>query len=287
VTDFFESAGVGGIGIWIDRRLNDYAPRLEESLAPGPVKEGQEPPPNEESLLNGLDHRLDEAVRLFNRNVANGPYHRGDRLLLRSFAFDPHRASANPVARRRALVGALLAAEIESQSEYRLHRAQNAALAACYETVGEQFGLLGCYAHAAFAYQRAAAVHLALQDHTARDRCALAEWRMKCRYREPGLVRAGMRLADLLCGYGYRPGRLMIAMVVQLAVFSGLLTLFTPDDFARSLHICLVNYLNPLGFGDVGRLPLPGTYLVVAECYAGDFSLTIFTVLLVRKWFRI
>ncbi|WP_034263252.1 hypothetical protein [Actinospica robiniae] len=287
MSDFFESPADSSIVIWIERRVNEYAPMLEEALQPGPAKESQAAPPNEEALLADLDDRLDRAVELFNISFASRPYGRSGSLRLEPVELDPRIESENPAVRRRALVRGLLAAEIESQGEYRLHRAQNTALAKRYETLGAEFGRVGCFAHAAFAFQRAANVYLSLQDHKAQDRCALAERQMKCRYRPPGLVRIGMRLADLLCGYGYRPGRLLLVMVVQLAVFSGLLTLLSADDFALALHICLVNYLNPLGLSDLKGLPLPGIYTVTVECYAGDFSIAIFSVLLTRKWFRL
>lgn len=287
MADFFESPDLGSIGIWIDRRADAYASRLEKALEPGPVKQGPESPPTEESLLNGLDDLLEDAVALFNRTVVRGPYNRQAKLLLDPFAFDPKDAPENPAARRRALMRALLAAAIEARGEYRLHRVQNTALARCYEVLGAEFGRSGCPVHAAFAYGRAAVVYQLLEDNKARDRCQLAERQMMCQARPRGLVWAGMRLADVLCGYGYRPGRLLLVMGIQLALFSGLLTILSADDFALALHVCLVNYLNPLGFGDVGHLPLPGTYVVVLECYAGDFSKGIFIVLLVRKWFQL
>ncbi|MFG1797400.1 hypothetical protein [Nocardia sp. NPDC049149] len=185
------------------------------------------------------------------------------------------------------VIAALLAAEVESRGPLRLSRTQNTLLAQVYEQLGAQLRELGLPAHAVLAYRRAASLHRLNEDMDAVDRCGLWQARARCQATPPGWRRIGPQLSDLLCGYGYKPFRLLGWIAVQLALFSVALLLFEHGSVGDTLYMSMTSYLNPMGLGDTADLAEGGRALLATESWVGTVSLSVFFALLVRRWFRL
>ena len=93
--------------------------------------------------------------------------------------------------------------------------------------------------------------------------------------------------SEVLCGYGYRPYRLLGWIVVQLAFFCVMMNLVAHGSIFKNVYMVLVNYVNVLGVGDADGLPYSAWVLLVVEGYMGAVTTTVFFVLLVRRWFRL
>lgn len=182
------------------------------------------------------------------------------------------------------LLAALLAAEVEFRGPLRLSTAQDGMLAGTYEGLGRELTAAGLPAHAAFAFGRGRSLHRQLGSAADADRCGLAEARARRLASPPGLRRALGRLPDLVCGYGYRPFRILGLIAVQLALFTGLVTWVTGAPLSRNLYLCLTDYLSPLGLDQSAG---PARPLYVIEAYLGTISLSVFFALMVRRWFRL
>lgn len=265
---------VRSITVAITRRADTYAEMLDRSSLEGTLRVEE---------LQLLDQFEKYAADVLDRYVPPGPRRRD------SLVFgDLYSAGANfsPKNRRRSLITALLAAETEVSGPLRLTQAQNVRLAWVLEHLGEGLMVDGLPLHAALAFGRAAGLYLQLQDRRSRDRCLLAQARARNRARRRGWVKALETVADMLCGYGYLPHRLLYWIFFQLVVFSTLLSLITNTSFATTLYAGLMNYLNPLGVGDIAGRPLSVLVLFLVQAYIGALSSTIFLALLVRRWFR-
>lgn len=188
--------------------------------------------------------------------------------------------------RRRLLLTALLAAEVETRGPLRLAQAQNATLAATLDKLGAALQDEGLPLHAALAFGRAASLYLLLNEHVARDRALFRRARTRHRAMNGGVRKALMAISWITCGYGYQPYRLLLWVIAQLVVFGVALALTVPNWTQLNLYMGLVSYLNPLSPNDTGELPTITKILLVIESYAGALSLNVFFALLVRRWFR-
>ncbi|WP_326312807.1 hypothetical protein [Nocardia sp. CDC153] len=199
-----------------------------------------------------------------------------------------HTATASaetlPVA---VLLAALIAAEVEFRGPLRLSRTQNRLLAEAYERLGPPLVQAGLPAHAALAYRRAGSLYRIDEDTDAEDRCGLALARARRLAQPVGWKRVGGLVPDLICGYGYRPFRMLWFVACQLLVFVVAVLLRADQPPAVTVFQVLMNYLNPLGVGDTENLRVGGRAIFVIESYLGAVTMSVFFALLVRRWFRL
>lgn len=185
------------------------------------------------------------------------------------------------------LLTALIAAEVEFRGPLRLSRTQNRQLAETYERLGKPLILAGLPAHAALAFRRAGSLYRIDEDNDAEDRCGLALARAKRLAQPLRWKRVAGLFPDLVCGYGYRPFRMLWFVVLQLVLFFIGIALRSDQPMAITLYQVLVNYLNPLGIGDTEGLRVGGRGIFALECYMGAVTMSVFFALLVRRWFRL
>ncbi|WP_460721212.1 hypothetical protein [Nocardia heshunensis] len=199
-----------------------------------------------------------------------------------------HTATATPEPMAaNALLAALIAAEVEFRGPLRLSRTQNRLLAEVYERLGPPLVQAGLPAHAALAYRRAGSLYRIDEDTDAEDQCGLAQARARRLAQPVGWKRIGGLIPDLICGYGYRPFRMLWFVAVQLLVFVGAVLLRADQPPAVTVFQVLMNYLNPLGVGDTLNLRVGGRAIFVIESYLGAVTMSVFFALLVRRWFRL
>jgi hypothetical protein len=139
--------------------------------------------------------------------------------------------------------------------------------------------------HAERAYDRAASNYLISGDESLRDESLMRQKRCQHLVSPSGWRRALQSISWLAAGYGYRPYRLLIWVVAQLAVFVVVLAIIARGTDLTPYAV-LVNYLNPLGPQDVDEVHTVGKVLLITESYIGAVSLNVFFALLVRRWFR-
>lgn len=199
-----------------------------------------------------------------------------------------HTAGANsdPIA-LNALLAALIAAEVEFRGPLRLSRTQNRLLAEAYERLGPPLVQAGLPAHAVLAYRRAGSLYRLDEDTDAEDRCGLALARARRMAQPVRWKRIGGLVPDLICGYGYRPFRMLWFVALQLLVFVVAVLLRAEQPPAVTVFQVLMNYLNPLGVGDTLGLRVGGRAIFVIESYLGAVTMSVFFALLVRRWFRL
>ncbi|HET9142060.1 hypothetical protein [Actinophytocola sp.] len=186
--------------------------------------------------------------------------------------------------RRRALIKALMAADVESRGPLRLTRAQNKRLAAIFEKIGKECRSEKLFLHAELAFDHAAGIYLQLGDNIGRDRCLYARSRERQRASKPGWEKTRLSFAWILCGYGYKPQWLLFWVIAQLAVFTVFVAIARSGPLWQNMYLCLVNYLDP---HDADNLPDAIKILLVIESYFSLVSISVFFALLVHKWFRI
>jgi hypothetical protein len=267
---------VKSITVAIKRRAAAYAEMLDESSLAGRL------PVEEQQLLDQFEKY---AADVLDRYVPPGPRRR-DSLVFSDLYFAD--VSSSVEDRRRSLIAALLAAEAEVSGPLRLTQTQNVRLAQILERLGKEFTADNLPLHAALAFDRAGGLYLQLQDGRSRDRCLLAQARARHRARQRGWIKALETMSAVLCGYGYLPHRLLGWIFLQLICSSIVLFLISSGgSFFENIYACLINYLNPLGVGDVKSMPRGALILFVVQGYMGAASLSIFFALLVRRWFRI
>ncbi|MFE3191429.1 hypothetical protein ACFXHA_20630 [Nocardia sp. NPDC059240] len=185
------------------------------------------------------------------------------------------------------LLAALIAAEVEFRGPLRLSRTQNRLLAEVYERLGPPLVQAGLPAHAVLAYRRAGSLYRIDEDPDAEDRCGLAQARARRLAQPVSWKRIGGWIPDLICGYGYRPFRMLWFVAVQLLVFVVAVLLRSDQPPAVTVFQVLMNYLNPLGVGDTENLLVGGRAIFVIESYLGAVTMSVFFALLVRRWFRL
>lgn len=269
------SRGVESVINGIAQCEEDYRDAVENALRQSALAE------REEDLLVRLNGYLPGLVYAFDSEVP--PRERGGGLALEKEYYEWWRTSGDPDARRQGVIRSFLAAETERRGQYRLSQVQSGRIADHYHAVGEEFIALGMPGHAAMAFRSAADLYELPQQKAKRER-ALLNWRRAHREtRPPGSIRFLESVYDATCGYGYRPFRMLGWMLLTLAVFSLAVWLCGSAGYAKSLHACLVNFLNPLTFGDLdGVLSGPAQSLLIIESYIGSISMAIFFAFLVR-----
>ncbi len=233
---------------------------------------------------NLLDRFERYAADVLDRYIPPGPRNRDSLVFSHLYS---QAALAPAEDSEHSTIAALLAAEVEVRGPLRLTPVQTLRLAEILERLGLRFARAGLPLHAAFSFDRAGGLYLQVENHLARDRCLLSAHRARHLARGRGLRRILETISNLLCGYGYQPYRLLGWVVVQLVALILILTIFFGASLVTSMHMALINYLNPLGFGDIDGLPHGAWVLLVIESYAGAVSLSVFFALLVRRWFRL
>ncbi|WP_216908046.1 hypothetical protein [Nocardia noduli] len=199
----------------------------------------------------------------------------------------PREASAIDTDAIRWIVTALLAVETEFRGPRRLSGTQSIRTAEIYESLGSRLIDSRLPAHAALAFKRATSLFALDEDFDAQDRCRLARARAKRLATLPAWRRVPGQISDLLCGYGFRPFRMLGWIAVQLAIFSLVLWSAGHEPLATSVHISFINYLNPTGLGELDGIGTPGRVILVVEAWTGTVFMSVFFALLVRRWFRI
>ena len=263
----------------IARCEEKYHVRFEEAARLGDVRE------QETQLLEALDGYLPELVESFDVDVPP-PRERAGRLALVGEYYAWRRTTGTVEARRRALILSYLATETECQGTFRLGSAHLVKVAAHYDAMGAEFFALKLYVHAATCYQKAADYDMVLSDHARRDKCLLRQHQARHRARPYNLVRALETASEITCGYGYRPFLLLGWMGGVLAVFCLLVWMFGGIGFGTAVEGSFINFLNPLGLGDVNGFGVAAKTLFIIESYVGIAAMQVFFVLLVRFLFH-
>ncbi|WP_067695324.1 hypothetical protein [Nocardia jejuensis] len=196
-------------------------------------------------------------------------------------------AGTEPSVPVATLLAALVAAEVEFRGPLRLSRTQSRQLAETYERLGRRLVAAGLPAHAVLAYQRAMGLYRTEDDTDAEDGCGLALAKARRLAQPSALLRVAGLFPDLVCGYGYRPFRMLWWIALQLVVFVVIIALVSDEHLTTTIYKVLVNYLNPLGPGDTTDLRTGGRTFYVIECYLGSVTTSVFFALLVRRWFRL
>lgn len=184
-----------------------------------------------------------------------------------------------------AVLAALLAAEIEFSSPIRLTRTQTAMLAEVYERLAVRLVSFGLGEHAALAFRRAAALYRQSEDTEGEDRCELARARAR-RMSQAGVQRLASVFVDVICGYGYRPFRMLAWMICQFVLFTALVVSLVHRSVFDVISLCLADYLNPLSLGDTADLPGSARAVLELESMSGTLSTLFFVVMLARRWLR-
>lgn len=271
------SPGVESVIIGIAKCEEDYRDGIENALRQSDLAE------QEEALLVQLDGYLPGLVYVFDSEVPP-PRERGGDLALEKEYYEWRRTSGDPDARRRCVIRSFLATETELRGQFQLSRTQNNRIADHYDAIGQEFLALGMPGHAAMAFQSAADLYLPLQQKSKRERSLLNWRRAQHQARPKSALRFAETLYDAVCGYGYRPFRMLGWMAVTLAVFSVAVWLTGSPGYVKSLHGCLINFLNPLSFGDLdGHFNGVAQVLLTIESYFGSISTAIFFAFLIRN----
>ncbi|HET9255725.1 MAG TPA: hypothetical protein VFO16_11045 [Pseudonocardiaceae bacterium] len=195
--------------------------------------------------------------------------------------------AASAEDRHRALIIALMAAEVEFGGPLRLTQAQNNRLAEVFDRIGQECRAVKLLRHAALAFDRAASIYLSLGNSAKRDSCLFARSQCVRTAMKRSWTKALLTISWIVFGYGYQPYRLILWVIIQLAAFSiGLIIIRGGEQIEQSIFVCLTNYLNPIGGDDLKSLPLAAKILLVIESYSGAVSMSVFFALLVRRWFR-
>ncbi|RJQ76681.1 hypothetical protein D5S17_17620 [Pseudonocardiaceae bacterium YIM PH 21723] len=258
----------------VEGRASTYADEVEAALNRGQLRQ------REAELLDEFEQYT---AKILDR-LASRQWPKVHDLVFR----DLYMQAPDPVdsERRRMLLVALLAAEVEFNAPLKLTQVQNKELAEILEMLGHSCVAEELYLHAAEAFERAAELHLLTSDGLARDR-ALYRQNMARQRIEPALYRRCVQwMSWVTCGYGYKPYRLLWWVLAQIVVFGVLILLSAPADTFDNVVLVLTNYLNPAGNGDTKDLGYTARVLLTAEAYAGALSVNVFFALLVRRWFR-
>ncbi|MEV0549491.1 hypothetical protein AB0H98_21995 [Nocardia salmonicida] len=238
-------------------------------------------------LLDDFNHRVERVLLSYTPPTTRRS---GDSLVFAHLYRD-----ADPVRLRTAgddlvlitALSALLAAEVEMRGPLRLSRTQDRLLAEVYEDLGEHLRHARLPAHAALAYRQGIRLYTMTEDTRGQDRCGLNQARARTVANRTRLGRFLGRSSDLLCGYGYRPFRLLAWIAGQIALFTLAVALTSTTSVGRSVYLGFVSFLNPLGYQDVEYAGTTARVLLIVESYAGIVSISVFFALLVRQLFRL
>ncbi|ACU73647.1 hypothetical protein Caci_4786 [Catenulispora acidiphila DSM 44928] len=188
-------------------------------------------------------------------------------------------------------VAALLAAYVEANGQKWLSESDATIIGGSLETTGAALLAAGLPLFAENAFRQAGTLYRRFNDSSGEDRCkylAAAAHRVS-------LPRwSGKRLlADLqavLFGYGYRPLRLLVWILVLVAGFTVWLLALPRTGGANeseAFYVAVQNFVNPMGLGDVRLLSGPWKPVLEIETYTGDVFRNLFFVLLIRRLFRL
>ncbi|WP_431967885.1 hypothetical protein [Nocardia sp. bgisy134] len=185
------------------------------------------------------------------------------------------------------VIEALVAAETEFRGPLSLSHVQRERLAQTYERLGSALSGALLPAHARMAFRRAAWLYGVNEDRDAQDRCELASARIRTTRIYPWWQRTAGRAADLLCGYGFHPFRLLGWIGVVLILSTVALVAIEGVSLTTALRLCVVSALAPLGADDQETLGSSGRALLVFESWLSVVATSVFFALLVRRWFRL
>ncbi len=280
-----DSPFVRSMSTRVERRATSYAAAVDQFLAGTPT----EPPrTDEQQLLDSFTAHVESVVARYD---PPGIRRNSDSLVFRRiYAAARQPRTTRPLRGERIvspeLLGALLAAEVEYRGPLRLSRAQTRNLAEIYERLGDTLTTV-LPAHAALAFRRAASLYRQDEDVDGEDRCNLELARARRRAQPIRWRRVANLFPDLLCGYGYRPFRMLIWMALQLLFFTTIVRALSTQSTMTIIYECLTNYLNPLGPDDTAGLEGVERLVFVVEAYTGLLTTSVFFALLVRRWFRL
>ena len=271
----------------IIRRVDHYIELVDPFIEKARTTPHDSRLPTEESKL--LDKFENYAVDVLDRHPPPGPRDRESLVFADLYRardrLDEATEETSPEDRRRTLLIAMMAAEVETRGPLRLTNVQNARLAKIFERIGDACGKENLPLHAALAFERAASIYLLLSSNSARDRCLHAEIRYRQRATKRGFRKTMLTLSWILTGYGYKPYRLLFWVAVQLVLFTALVALNTRgDSLWHNILLSFTNYLDPQGADNVTEF---GKAVLVTESYVSAVSLSVFFALLVHRWFRI
>ncbi|MGW4353961.1 hypothetical protein ACWELJ_17930 [Nocardia sp. NPDC004582] len=275
---------VADMSMRIERHADTYGESITEFLA---QPHGLRRRATEQPLLDLFTRHTEAVVATYD---PPGIRRAGDSLVFGHLYAPAIRRPAGPDPQAvpvNQLLAALIAAEVEYRGPLRLSRTQNRLLAEAYERLGRPLVQAGLPGHAALAYRRAGSLYRIDEDTDAEDRCGLALARARRQAQPQAWRRLGGLVPDLVCGYGYRPFRMLWFVVFQLLVFTGAVALRAEQPVAVTVYQVLMNYLNPLGVGDTDHLRVGGRAVFVTEAYTGAVTMSVFFALLVRRWFRL
>ncbi|MFF3572314.1 hypothetical protein ACFYXQ_31525 [Nocardia jiangxiensis] len=268
-----DSSFVTSVSDRIDRRAGDYARRMSK-------REITEP-----ELLDWVTRYADTVRKNLSEHIVQLPSSQSGNLLFEDMYTTAARSTPDEpgTVTSGKRLAALVAAEAEFGGPLRLGEPQSVHLAEIYEYLGALFTELPLLAK--LAYQRASMLYRITEDIDGQDRCGLALAKARTRAAH-GWSRAIGLFSDVLCGYGYRPFRLLGWVLVQLVVFTAVGIGVAGASLGDTIYMCVTCFLNPIGPGDLAPLHDAARPLFAVEPWAGTVSMSVFFALLVRKWFR-
>ncbi|MFI7669727.1 hypothetical protein [Nocardia sp. NPDC049526] len=267
---------VNSMTMLIDRHADRYAGEIAEYFQ-------QAGAGSEQRLLDSFNTHVETLELDYDPAKISQP---GDSLVFSHI----YAAAQEPAADgdgRLPVLTALLAAEVEFRGPRRLSRTQNTRIAEIYEHLGRALVAADLPHHAVLAFKRAVGLHRVEEDFDAQDRCGHALAQARCRAVDQVWKRIPHWTLEVLCGYGFRPFRLLGWIAAVLLIGTVVLWATDGQPIPTALHMCLINYLNPLGIGDLEDIRGAGRTLLIVEAYAGLVLNSLFFALLVRRWFRI
>lgn len=189
------------------------------------------------------------------------------------------------------LIATMLAARAEVNGRVYLNSIEGDHIATALERTGKALLSAGMPNFAEQAFNQAAGIHAKFKNSRAEDRCEYLKSDAHCKthlwWTPRRLIWA---LSGILFGYGYKPLRLLIWMVVVIAGFAVyMLHLPREGDATRgdALYMAIQNFVNPMGLGDTHTISPHWEHALEVETYTGEILRNIFFVLLIRKWFRL
>ncbi|MGW4636228.1 hypothetical protein [Nocardia sp. NPDC004415] len=242
---------------------------------------------DEHELLDGFNHQVESILLSYTPPTSRRA---GDSLVFGHLygAADPARLrTAGEDLQLVTTLSALFAAEVETRGPLRLSRTQDTLLAEVYEEIGEHLLRARLPAHAALAFRQAYRLHTVTEDFRGQDRCGLSQARARTLAHPTRRGRVLGRTSDLLCGYGYRPFRLLGWIAAQIALFTLAVVATSQTSVGIAMYLGFISFLNPLGYQDVETTGTLARVILTVEAYTGIVSISVFFALLVRQLFRL
>lgn len=188
-------------------------------------------------------------------------------------------------------VAAMLAAYVEANGRQWLSEDDGDVIADSLEKTGTALLAAKLPLFAESAFRQAATIYRRFDNAPAEDHCKY----QRARAHRASLPRGTLKrlLADVyaaLFGYGYRPLRLLVWILVLVAGFTAWLLALPRTggaNGAEAFYVAVQNFVNPMGLGDVKLLSGSWKPVLEIESYAGDVFRNLFFVLLIRRLFRL